>query len=29
MITEIEELTGIKPKIASKGLEVELEMCPY
>lgn len=29
MITEIEELTGIMPKIASKGLEVELEIYPY
>lgn len=29
MIKEIYELTGIKPKIAEAGLEVELEMYPY
>lgn len=29
MIREIEELTGIKPKIASKGLELRLEKYPY
>lgn len=29
MVNEIHELTGIKPKIADAGLEVELEMCPY
>lgn len=29
MVKEIEELTGIKPKIADKGLEVELNMYPY
>lgn len=29
MIREIEELTGITPKIAIKGLEVELNMSPY
>ncbi len=29
MVREVEELTGITPKIADKGLEVELEMYPY
>lgn len=29
MIREIEELTGITPKVADKGLEVELEIFPY
>lgn len=29
MVKEIEELTGITPKIADKGLEVELEFYPY
>lgn len=29
MVKEVEELTGITPKIADKGLEVELEMYPY
>ena len=29
MIREIEELTGIKPKVADKGLKVELDLYPY
>lgn len=29
MIREIEELTGIRPKIADKGLEIELSIYPY
>lgn len=29
MIREIEELTGIRPKIADKGLEVSLDLFPY
>ena len=29
MIREIEELTGITPKVADKGLEVSLELYPY
>lgn len=29
MVKEIEELTGIKPKVATKGLEVALERYPY
>ena len=29
MIREIKELTGIKPKVADKGLEVELDLFPY
>jgi len=29
MIKEIEEQTGITPKIAQKGLEVDLEIYPY
>ena len=29
MIREVEELTGIKPKVASKGLKVELDLFPY
>lgn len=29
MVSEIEELTGIMPKIASKGLSVDLQLFPY
>lgn len=29
MVREIKELTGIEPKVATKGLEIELEMYPY
>lgn len=29
MVKEIEELTGIKPKIADPGLEIDLEIYPY
>ena len=29
MVKEIEELTGIKPKVADKGLSVDLQLYPY
>lgn len=29
MVKEVEELTGITPKIADKGLEVDLQLYPY
>ncbi|HHX63154.1 MAG TPA: MBL fold metallo-hydrolase [Epulopiscium sp.] len=29
MVREIEELTGIKPKVAEKGLSVDLQLYPY